>query len=322
LRKYRITWRLSFVSLPTKDQLDHVRSLLEPILRVEMPDDYGHIFREYGQSDHLMISPDIEATAGEIALECLLKGHRIGLGWGVFWPQAGNWSQAVAPEFLDGLTGTIEAGQSLVKMLVPWICLATFRVTVLPEPPARAVKTKPAPSGMTRLPTVELAAFRDLVKPAMDTVMAIQQRHPWSWRVAGDKKILETAGFRFSREEDGDWLFSRSLRSTARMKKSGDTVDALEFMLSALPDLHLLDELTFFEKQNEYEALFHNAVNRLETLIGPPVFSGASGDPDFPQDRWADWAAVWVTVQYRIIIEQRHNDKELPLELCLVFMPR
>jgi hypothetical protein len=175
---------------------------------------------------------------------------------------------------------------------------------------------------MTRLPTVDLAAFRNHVKPAMDTVMAMQHRYPWSWSATGDRKIIEAAGFRFSGEEDGDWFFTGSFQSSVRMKRSGDTVDALEFLLSALPDPHLLDEITFFEKQSEYEALFHNAVNHLETLIGPPVFSGASGDPDFPRDLWADWAAVWVNGQYRVTIEQRHNDKELPLALYLVFTPR
>ncbi|MEW6078926.1 MAG: hypothetical protein AB1724_14020 [Thermodesulfobacteriota bacterium] len=321
MRRFTTTWRLSFVSLPTNEELDQVRSLLEPILRVEKPDDYGHIFREYGQSDHLMVSPAVEATAGEIALECLSRAHRIGRGWGVFWPQAGNWAQAVAPEFLDGLTGNIEDGQPFVKIFVPGICIASFRVTVLPESTPEEKKAEPAPSGTTRLPTVDLMEFRDIVKPAMENVLVMQRLHPWSWNATVDRTNLEMAGYRFTGEEDGDWLFAGSFQTAARLKKTGDVVESLEFVLSALPDPHLLDEITFFEKQNEYEVLFHNAVNLLETVLGPPLFAGASGDADFPADRWADWAAVWTTGQYRVIVEQRHNDKELPLELCLVFTP-
>jgi hypothetical protein len=322
MRKSITTWRLSFISLPTDEQLDQVRALLEPILRVEKPDDYGHIFREFGQSDHLMIAPDIEATAGEIALDCLLRAHRLGKGWRILWPEAVNEEETVVPEFLDGLTGRIEDGRPFVKMSVPGLYMASFMVTVIPEAAPDIEKTKTAASaGMPRRPFLDLVTFRVYVKPAMEKILAGQRHLPWSWIAASDASALGMLGFRLTGEEDDEMFFAGADKTTATLKRDGDAVESVEFVLSALPDPHLLDEVTFTERQNEYEALFHNAVNHLEMYLGPPSFAGASGDTGFPGDRWADWAATWLTDQYRVIIEQRHNDKELPMELCLVFMP-
>jgi len=73
MRKSFVTWRLAFTSIPTGEQISAVRSLLGPDVRVEKPGDYDLVFREYGMHDCLMIEPEAELTAGEIALNCLIK---------------------------------------------------------------------------------------------------------------------------------------------------------------------------------------------------------------------------------------------------------
>ena len=115
------TWRLSFASPPSPQQLRDVRALLEPIARVDIPADHGLLLQEYGLSDHLFIEPPAERTAGKIALDCLRKAHRLGVGWSGLWPgvprQAGGWAaedwrRAAWPESLDGLYGGLSDGEA------------------------------------------------------------------------------------------------------------------------------------------------------------------------------------------------------------------
>lgn len=334
MRKSFITWRLSFSSVPTQEQLDSVQSLLEPIIHTGKADDYGLVWQEYGLSDYIFVEPEVELTAGEIALNCLLKAHRLGKGWSVMWPGfpkssaagwlAGEVERAALPESLHGLTGSFSDTGLAARSLIGGLQAASFTVTVTTEaiPASEFGHEKTTLATTSRLfPTTALAEFNVNVKPALEKILARYRYVQWYWDAGKAQEQLEGFGYRRSDAGGEELIFIDLDGTTARIETDGDTVRWIEFILSEYQDPHLLGEVEFTEKQAMYEALFHHSVNQTETILGPPAFVGASGDAGFPRDQWADWAAVWVLGEGRIMVEQKHNDKELPLELCLVFAP-
>jgi hypothetical protein len=79
--------------------------------------------------------------------------------------------------------------------------------------------------------------------------------------------------------------------------------------------------ITSDKKQADFEALFTTAVHYAKALLGMPLFAGIPDEAGFPREQWADGAAVWKAGNSRLLIRQKHNDRELPLDLCLVFAP-
>jgi hypothetical protein len=325
-----VTWRLGFSSVPKDDLLIRAKELLAPISRIERPPDYGPIFREHGLSDHLFVEPEAERDAGEIALSCLTKAHRLGRGWAVMWPgftpapqggyPAGEVDRARSAQTFNGLNGSFSAstGDTALEGLVD----ASFTVVVAA---AEAVQ-RPAAQAAPPRPPAELAPpATGLVANAMVTdlvtLLASHRTTAWVWDAAGVRRQIVGLGYLLAGREPGGERFTARGRPALRLMTEGARVRWIEFILLEHPHPHLLDETAFDRRQREFEALFSAAVHAARPLLGQPVFAGASGEHGFPQDQWADFAALWQDPHGRILIEQKHNDRELPLELCLVFAP-
>jgi hypothetical protein len=334
MRKSFVTWRLSFLSLPTEQQLEAVKGLLGPIARVDLPSDHSFIAREYGLSDYLFIEPETELTAGELALHCLTKAHRLGKGWSVMWQEVAKkvgvgWLsqdivRAAFPDCLDGLTGSLTADAYFARCFLPEIQSAFFTVSVTDETVQQPVQVKEKPRQTEPIPSIKTEGspyFNSHVKPALAQLLMFYSKMQWQWDAEGARAQLERLSYRFVEEGYEQIVFSDSYGMTVRIATEDDKVRWIEFILSAYPEPRLLDENEYTAKQNEYEALFHDSAQFVETILGAPQFIGASGDDGFPVDQWADWAAVWHKNEQRIMVQQKQNDPELPLELCLVFAP-
>jgi hypothetical protein len=88
-----------------------------------------------------------------------------------------------------------------------------------------------------------------------------------------------------------------------------------------LSDPHLLSEVEYEQKANEFEQKFRAAVAAGMRILGPPAFNDGVGCDGFPDDQDAVWLALWPSVDSRLMIEQKHEDKELPARLCIVVAP-
>ena len=328
------TWRLSFASPPSPQQRRDVRALLEPIARVELPADYGLVLREYGVSDHLFIEPPAERTAGEIALDCLRKAHRLGVGWSVLWPgvpqqaaggwAAEDWRWAAWPESLDGLHGGLSDGEAPGRSHVAGVQAASFTVTVLADaPPAGPVAQSSAPTPAP-LPSPPAGVETEALAPVLarlDQVLAAYETVTWAWDAAGARAQLAQLGYEPDEDAGEENRFRHPATPPARLQVEDGAIHWIHFIVVADPDPHQLDEVAFAARQAEYEALFQAAARHVEQRLGTPVFVGAAGEAGFPAGHWADWAAVWVRAGDRLMVQQKHNDPELPLELCVVFAP-
>jgi hypothetical protein len=240
-------------------------------------------------------------------------------GW-----SAEDWRRAAWPEFLEGLHGGFEDAPSCAQSLVPGLHSASFTVTVLEEVarPEVHAQRPAAAAHPVRFPTVESVEFNSYIQPEINILLMRNQLYTWSRDVAGARELLEKFGYRYAGEGYEELLFTGQSRTTARIRVVDSTALWTEFILSACQDPHLLEEVQFTKKQEEYETLFHNSVNQVEKFLGTPSFVGASGEAGFPEGHWADWAAVWDKGRCRVMVEVKQNDKEMPIELCLIFEPQ
>jgi hypothetical protein len=89
--------------------------------------------------DSLLVEPEAAIGAGELAMHCLVKAHRLGTGWCVFWPAfprsaQGTWTskeveRARQPDCLHELTGFF-TDDALGHSLIAGLQSASFRVVV------------------------------------------------------------------------------------------------------------------------------------------------------------------------------------------------
>jgi hypothetical protein len=329
MRKSFVTWRVSLSSTPTPDELHEVEELLAPIARTERPTDAGAVFREHGLSEHLFVEPEIERTAGEIAMSCLTKAHRLGVGWSVMWPgfhpsSGGGWpaeevERAARPECLDGLVAMLPTSGVSRKTLHPNLEAASFQVTVIEQSRQTAVTAGPTGPAELAPPATGATAVR-LLTSLLDLLIRYRAV-PWAWELACATQQLEGFGYQLEPEGADELEFTAPGAPKARIRADGSQVRTIEFSLVEHHDPHLLGETALDEKRLEFERLFSTAVNGSRSLLGQPLFAGGAGEAGFPTEQWAELAAVWITEDHRILLEVQHNDKELPIELCLVFAP-
>jgi len=93
------------------------------------------------------------------------------------------------------------------------------------------------------------------------------------------------------------------------------TVDSSWPTPNASPDeLEDLADL-YFDK-------YQSAVRMITSRLGEPVFDDGAAAPGFPSDQPAEWLALWNCKAARLMLEQKHEDRELPFRLVIVLTAR
>ena len=328
MRTSRATWRLGFSAAPDEARLSQARELLSPIERAERSPEHGRVLAEWGMHEYLFVEPAANLDAGELALALLSRAHRLGSGWRVMWPgyrrEGQGWpreevARAGLPDSLAGLEGSWQR-DGAARAAVPGLEFASFVVEVLPEMVA-APQAAPSTARPSALPPASADGGNVSLLAVLDDLLTRFRGLPWTWHPATDRLVLQTTGLRVAQEEADMVVLNRPDGLVARLCLAEGRVKALEFVLASRPDPHLLEETEFDRVQRQYETHFSDCVARASSVLGTPAFAGASGESGFPRDRWADWAAIWEVGGRRILVEQRQDDRELPLEICLVFAP-
>ena len=324
MRPSRIHWRFSFSSDPGGPGLQRLADLLDlPSAPVEAPG-FGRTLSEWGLREYQAHAPEMTLDAGSLALELLLKGHRLAFGWAILWPGfrrvEGGWpreevERARHPDCLDGLAAMWDRSVLGSSSDQSGLEYASATVEILPEP---VLPPAPAPA----------PAAADLPPPAVEPALRIQLdsllerfgRMPWSFHPATDRLVLEASGM-YRVQEDQEQAVYLGGDLQVRQWLQGGRTGTLEFVLMQQPDPHLLEETEFDRIQQRIEGHFTDLVARATGILGEPEFAGASGEAGFPSDQWAEWLAVWRHGGRRLMLQTRHDDRELPLELLLVFAP-
>lgn len=67
--------------------------------------------------------------------------------------------------------------------------------------------------------------------------------------------------------------------------------------------------------------MFESATEALAKFLGPPAFSDGAAADHYPEDQDAAWLSLWNYPSARIMLQQKHEDRELPFRICLVVAP-
>jgi hypothetical protein len=100
------------------------------------------------------------------------------------------------------------------------------------------------------------------------------------------------------------------------------TVMEAEVTLDYTPvDRSVMSQEVYDDLHDQYFAKFQDCTSRLTTRLGKPAFLNGVGCRGFPDDQDAEWLSLWQRSGYRLMLEQKHEDPELPFRICLVFAP-
>jgi hypothetical protein len=143
----------------------------------------------------------------------------------------------------------------------------------------------------------------------------------WTWSKAGAEQAIASLGARMVQGAPGRSTYETPEGARLSLYSEGDLADFVEITLEAFEDPHLLTEGEYEQKANEFLQKFRVAVATGTRILGPPAFNDGVGRDGFPEDQDAVWLALWPAGNSRLMIEQKHEDKELPIRLCIVVAP-
>lgn len=105
------------------------------------------------------------------------------------------------------------------------------------------------------------------------------------------------------------------------MYSDGEDVLAAEMILDAFLDADALSEDEYEDKVDEYFEKFEDVVAAAKGVLGEPKFNEGAAARRFPGDQDAVWLAMWPRAGFRFMVQQKHEDRELPFRVCLVVAP-
>lgn len=330
MRPSLVTWRLSFHRVPTPSELADVRALLAPIASVAPAPDAGATLRDYGLSEHDFTEAPVALTPGELALACLTRAHRLATGWALLWPgtrgdpsrgwPADDVTRACQPAYLDGFTGMVSRSHPGAVVHVPALESGSFTVRLAPAP-APAPRAPPPPSAPA--PLAPPATGPDAVAVAQAVLHRLVNDRTTAWprQLEAARQLLLSRGARTVPSPGASERFRTRDGALVELDADGPLVRAVSFVLKEWLEPHRLDEAALEEAREQAEQLLSSAVASARTLLGAPAFAGGVGELGFPKDRPSELAALWPQTTGRILLEVRHDDRELPLQLCLAFAP-
>jgi hypothetical protein len=97
-----------------------------------------------------------------------------------------------------------------------------------------------------------------------------------------------------------------------------DAVIFLEINFDCFVDTDSLSDIAYEDKVDEYFQKFEAAVSDIKATIGNPKFSDGAAARGFPDDQDANWLALWEGRNARLMLQQKHEARDLPFRICLV----
>lgn len=160
----------------------------------------------------------------------------------------------------------------------------------------------------------------DIKREAAEIARALQ-RVPWRWAAGEVATALAPLAPEFVEEVPGRTTFTIPGGHDLSIYSEGDAVSFVEITLDSFEDSHLLSEWEYEDKVDEFFRKYEQAVEGTRSVLGKPVFDDGAGNTKFPDDQEAVWLALWPADNGRFMIQQKHEDKELPFRVTVVIAP-
>ena len=144
----------------------------------------------------------------------------------------------------------------------------------------------------------------------------------WAWRREDFDAILRHAGAtRPAPLVDDGWTRYDLDQERLDVLASEGLVERVEVTLEAFVDVPDLSGAEYEDKVDEFFALWEHAVAAAEIELGRPAFDDGGAARGYPEDQDAVWLALWPLPTGRLMIQELHEDRELPFRLAVVVTP-
>jgi hypothetical protein len=143
----------------------------------------------------------------------------------------------------------------------------------------------------------------------------------WRWDVEGWRELAGRLGLRESDSVRTRISYRTPENETLSAYFDGNRLEFVEVTLDIFRDPEQLSESEHAQKMAEFRGKFNLAVESAMEVLGEPLLRGGPEDEGFPDDQDAIRLALWLIPGGRFMIEQKHEDKELPIRVSIVVAP-
>jgi hypothetical protein len=145
----------------------------------------------------------------------------------------------------------------------------------------------------------------------------------WQWDLEGfGHAIAEAGAVPIGEHRDGDGWRQYGLGSqVVDVLVTNARVVRAEVTVAAFTDVDSLMLTEYDDKVDEFYELWRSTTIATEERLGPPVFQDGGAAPGFPEEEDAVWVALWPLPSGNLMLEQLHEDRELPFRLAVVVAP-
>ncbi|MFO0864550.1 MAG: hypothetical protein U0744_07860 [Gemmataceae bacterium] len=161
---------------------------------------------------------------------------------------------------------------------------------------------------------MDTAATIDIVRRLYSTV--------WEWNSGAIDRMALQLGLSSYQRTDARATFIFPGGPTCSFYFSEDQILFVESTLEILYNPEELSVAEFQTKEREYLTNYKNLVDLATQEFGRPLFEGAYGSSGFPEGQNAVRLALWKTPSAVFMIEYKHDDRELPMYLCVDVYPQ
>ena len=145
--------------------------------------------------------------------------------------------------------------------------------------------------------------------------------HPFEWTRNGLTPALKRLDAVLGESVPGRDTYQLPDGSAASVYYEGARVYQIEMTLDVFRRTASLTDLEYEDKVDEYFSKYNSFVEEAKTALGDPQFDHGFGCEGFPEDQDAVWLALWNLGDSRAMIQQKHEDREMPFRVVLIYAP-
>jgi len=143
----------------------------------------------------------------------------------------------------------------------------------------------------------------------------------WKWDKVSIEHMFSSLGWARREAVLGRESYMLPGGCRASIYNEGDIVEIIEIDFDVFRDVDSLDVLEYEDKVDEFYEKFLDTTKQLAEQLGQPIFSNGAAAKGFPDDQEANWLSLWNLPTARFMVQQKHEDREIPFRLCLVVAP-
>jgi hypothetical protein len=143
----------------------------------------------------------------------------------------------------------------------------------------------------------------------------------WTWTADDIPRVAQQLGAELSEDVGERKTYRTPDGAFVDFLLTGRKLDAVEVEVDAFMDTDSLDGEAYEDKVDEFFGKWENGVDRVEQILGEPAFRNGFGNRGFPSDQDAIWLALWNRERARLMVQEKHEDRDMPFRIVVVAAP-